>query len=179
VERLHRDGHRHMAFLLTDQENTSVVDRAKGWREAVKQLGLDERDTPILRYRGAPGVPPENVEGGRMLAEQILRDGLPGTGAKPTAIVGLNDWCALGVLRATQALGVRVPEQLSVIGFDSTRVGDGTTPPLCSYSPRFIDMGRQAAGLLASAMRDEAEQPRRVRIPVDFVRRGSCGPAPQ
>lgn len=66
-----------------------------------------------------------------------------------------------------------------MIGFNSTRVGDGTTPPLCSYSPRFIDMGRQAATLLAAALRGEVSEPRRVSVPVDFVQRQSWGDAPQ
>ena len=118
------------------------------------------------------------VTGGRELAEQLLRDGLPGSGVVPTALVGFNDWCALGVLRAAAALGVRVPEQLSVIGFDGGGVADGTTPPLCSYSPRFIDLGRQTATLLATALRGRLEAPRRVHVPVEFICRGSCGPAP-
>ncbi|HEX2513422.1 MAG TPA: substrate-binding domain-containing protein, partial [Chloroflexota bacterium] len=66
----------------------------------------------------------------------------------------------------------------SVIGFDSTRVGYGTTPPLCSYRPRFIEMGRRAAGLLAAALRGQQEGPRRIEVPVEFDCRGSCGPAP-
>jgi LacI family transcriptional regulator len=176
--RLGHAGHRAAALLLPEFENISVVGRAEGWRAGIRELGLAERDAPILRYLGAPGVPPEMEAGGRSLGERLLRDGLPRTGRVPTAIVGFNDWCALGVLRAATALGVPVPDQLSVIGFDSTRVGNGTTPPLCSYSPRFIDLGRQAAGLLAQAMRGELETRRRVSVPIDFVRRGSCGPAP-
>jgi len=178
VERLARDGHRHFAFLMPDLDNTSVSGRADGWQAGVRHLGLDERDAPILRYHGSPGVPPDMVTGGRELAEQLLRDGLPGSGVVPTALVGFNDWCALGVLRAAAALGVRVPEQLSVIGFDSGGVADGTTPPLCSYSPRFIDLGRQTAMLLATALRGRLEAPRRVHVPVEFICRGSCGPAP-
>jgi DNA-binding LacI/PurR family transcriptional regulator len=182
--RLGTDGHARMALLLPDLENTSVVGRAKGWLAGVKQLGLDENDAPILRYHGRPGVPEEMLAGGRALTNQLLEKGLPGasgsaSGRIPTAIVGFNDWCALGVLRVAAERGVRVPDQLSVIGFDSTRVADGTTPPLCSYSPRFIDLGREAARLLATALHGQLTAPRRIEIPVDFVCRGSCGPAPK
>jgi LacI family transcriptional regulator len=183
-------GHRSMALLLPDLENTSVVGRAAGWQAGVRELGLDEWAAPILRYRGRPGVPEEMLTGGRALATQLLTQGLPGawgtSGAAgraseriPTAIVGFNDWCALGVLRVAAELGVSVPDRLSVIGFDSTRVADGTTPPLCSYSPRFIDLGRQAAHLLSAALRIPTAAPQRIHVPVDFVCRGSCGPAPE
>ncbi|HET7771705.1 MAG TPA: LacI family DNA-binding transcriptional regulator, partial [Chloroflexota bacterium] len=195
--RLGRQGHTRMALLLPDLENTSVVGRAKGWLAGVKQLGLTEDDAPILRYHGRPGVPEEMLAGGRSLATQLLSEGLPaaggspasasgrtrprsaGAGRIPTAIVGFNDWCALGVLRVAAELNVQVPDQLSVIGFDSTRVADGTTPPLCSYSPRFIDLGRQAAHLLSAALQRQVTTPKRIEIPVDFICRGSCAPAPQ
>jgi DNA-binding LacI/PurR family transcriptional regulator len=178
VERLWRDGHRHIALLLPDFDNTSVNGRAAGWEAGVRTLKIPKQDAPILRYVGSPGVPPEMTAGGQELGARLLAEGLPGSGIVPTAIVGFNDWCALGILRAAATAGVRVPDALSVIGFDSTRVGDGTTPPLCSYSPRFIDMGRAAATLLAIALRGELERPRRIHVPVDFVCRGSCGPAP-
>ena len=178
--RLGKDGHTRMALLLPDLENTSVVGRARGWQAGVKKLGLDEKDAPILRYHGRPGVPEEMLLGGRELTAQLLQKGLPDgrRGRIPTAIVGFNDWCALGVLRVAAELGVKVPDQLSVIGFDSTRVADGTTPPLCRYSPRFIDLGRESARLLATALRGQLPAPKRIEIPVDFICRGSCGPAP-
>lgn len=175
--RLNRDGHRHLALLLPELHNTGVTDREDGWRAGRRELGLDARDAPILRFQGSPGVPDEMVAGGRELTTALLRDGLPGTGRVPTAVVGFNDWCALGVLRTATAAGVAVPDDLSIIGFDSTRLGDGTSPPLCSYRPRFIELGRCGAALLAGAMRGTAP-PHRVTVPVDFVHRGSCGPAP-
>lgn len=105
ILRLASTGHRHLALLLPDLENTSVIGRAEGWREGMRQAGLTEQDAPIVRYHGAPGVPAEMTAGGYELAQCLLRDGLPGTGQIPTAIVGFNDWCALGVLRAAAGLG--------------------------------------------------------------------------
>lgn len=159
-------------------ENQRAWWQGAGWREGVRRLGLDECDAPIVRYPGSPDVPNDALTKGHALARRLLLQGLPGSGHAPTALVGFNDWCALGVLRAAAAAGVRVPDQLSVIGFDNTLIGVGTTPPLCSYGPRFIELGQQAASLLAGALRGEVEQPRRVVVPVEFVCRDSCGPAP-
>jgi LacI family transcriptional regulator len=179
VLRLARDGHRRLALLVPDLLNTGVTGREDGWRAGLRELGLDEREAPILRFRGSPGVPDEMVAGGRDLTTTLLRDGLPGSGRVPTAIVGFNDWCALGILRTATAAGLTIPDDLSVVGFDSTRLGDGTSPPLCSYRPRFIELGRRGAGLLAETMRDAAAPRRRLTVAVDFVHRGSCGPAPR
>jgi LacI family transcriptional regulator len=176
--RLGAAGHRQMALLLPVAENSSLTGRADGWRAGVEQLGFDPREAPILRYAASPGVPEESLVEGQAVANRLLRDGLPHSGRRPTAIVGFNDWCALGVLRAADALDVDVPGQLSVIGFDSTRIGIGTTPPLCSYSPHFVELGRQAAGLLASVMRVDGLARQRITVPIDFECRGSCGPAP-
>jgi DNA-binding LacI/PurR family transcriptional regulator len=96
----------------------------------------------------------------------------------PTAIVGFNDWCALGALRGAASLGVAVPHQLSIIGFDNTLLGHASTPRLCSYSPQAFEMGRQAAKLLGAHLRKEVCEPRRAIVPVDFVCRESCGVAP-
>jgi LacI family transcriptional regulator len=179
AQRLIQYGHRRLALLLPAEENTSVVGRADGWRAGARRGGLAERDAPILRYEGSSRVTDHSLNQSQALARRLLREGLPGTGQIPTALVGFNDWSALGILRAAAELRVRVPEQLSVIGFDSTRIGVGTTPPLCSYAPRFIDLGQQAAALLTSALRGELDGPRRVIIPVDFTCRGSCGLAPR
>lgn len=176
--RLVRAGHRHLALLLPGEENTTVAGHATGWRTGVRRLGLSEQDAPVLRYPGSPGDTNDALTHGGALARRLLCDGLPSTGQLPTAMVGFNDWCALAALRAAAERGVRVPEELSVIGFDDTLIGVGTTPPLCSYGPRFVEQGRQAAGLLASAVRDRLAAPRRVVVPIDFVCRGSCGPAP-
>jgi DNA-binding LacI/PurR family transcriptional regulator len=178
AQRLTGLGHRHLALLLPTDANTSVTGRADGWRAGIRQAGLDERDAPIFYYPGSTRIPDDSLIQGQALARRVLREGLPGTGRVPTAIVGFNDWCALAVLRAAAEAGLKVPEQLSVIGFDSTHIGVGTTPPLCSYSPRFIEMGRQVASLLAGALQGEVDSPRRVTVPIDFVCRGSCGPAP-
>jgi DNA-binding LacI/PurR family transcriptional regulator len=177
VQRLAAAGHRHLALLLPDLENTSVVGRAEGWRAGTRLAGLDPAGAPILRYRGAPGATGEMVAGGLSLGGRLLQDGLPGSGRVPTAIVGFNDWCALGVLRAAAAAGVAVPGDLSVIGFDNTLLGAGTTPPLSSYGPRYVTLGERAAALLAAVLRGEVDVPQRERVPVDFVARGSVAPA--
>jgi LacI family transcriptional regulator len=178
VQRLFGAGHRTMALLLPDHDNTSVTGRATGWRAGVQRCGLRDQDAAILRYTGTSAVPQDSLVHGRALARRLLCDGLPTTGEVPTALVGFNDWCALGILRAAAEAGVTVPDHLSVIGFDNTLIGVASSPPLCSYAPRSIDLGRHAAARLAAALRGERTDTSRLDVPVDFICRGSCGPAP-
>jgi LacI family transcriptional regulator len=90
----------------------------------------------------------------------------------------MNDDYAHGVLAAAAEARIAVPAQLSVIGFDDI-FARYLTPPLCSYNPRLHDVGARAATLLASALRGDLAGPQRVVMPLDFVCRGSCGPAPE
>jgi DNA-binding LacI/PurR family transcriptional regulator len=175
LRRLFALGHRRMALLLPDLSNTTVSDHEAGWLQGVAARGLPASDAPVLRYARRSGGDEEN---GREMTRALLRDGLPHTRVRPTAIVGFNDWCALGALRAAAALGVAVPEQLSIVGFDNTLLGEASTPRLCSYNPQSFEMGRQAAKLLGAHLRKELCEPRRVIVLVDFVCRESCGPAP-
>src|SRR5262249_13838375 len=123
LRRLTRAGHRATALLLPEEENTAVAGRAAGWAAAARWLALDPRDAPVLRSPGSTRGPDDALSQGEAVTRCLLREGLPGTGRVPTAIVGFNDWCALGVLRAAAAAGVAVPGDLSVIGFDNTLLG--------------------------------------------------------
>lgn len=178
VRRLAELGHRSMALLLPTEEHTSVTGRADGWHEGVRRMGLDPRQAPVVRYPGTSRGPHDALTQGQAVARRLLQEGLPDADCFPTAIVGFNDWCSLGVLRAAAEAGLRVPDQLSVIGFDNSLVATLASPPLSSYGPHFVELGQQAVGLLAGAVRGEIAQRRRVVVPVDFVSRESCGPAP-
>src|SRR5688572_21220327 len=105
LRRLHALGHRTLALLLPDLQNTTVLGHERGWLDGVAALGLTAEQAPVLRYARRGGGDEEN---GRELCRTLLTAGLPGGGMRPTAIVGFNDWCALGALRGAAALGVGV-----------------------------------------------------------------------
>jgi DNA-binding LacI/PurR family transcriptional regulator len=118
-------------------------------------------------------------DNGREQTRRLLHDGLPDCGDTPTGIVGFNDWCALGALHGAALEGVRVPEDISVIGFDNTLLGVASSPRMCSYQPKSLQMGSEAMRLLATLIEGVQEAPRRVSVPVDYVSRDSVGPAPE
>lgn len=163
-------GHRRLALFLPDLPVSTVRDHAAGWLQGLAQVAVDSADAPILRFAG-------QESGAFSLAQSLFAGTIPDAERPPTAIVCMNDVYAHGVLAAAAAAGLAVPAQLSVIGFDDM-FAQYVTPPLCSFNPHLHDIGARAAALLAAALRGELAEPQRVVMPLSFVCRSSCGPAP-
>lgn len=177
VRRLHRLGHQRMAALFprSPSVTSTALDHERGWRETLAECGLTATQAPVLHPVTYVGDEATGYELGR----RLLTQGLPDTGERPTAIVGYNDRFAQGVIRAARDLGVTIPDQLSVIGFDNS-IGQYLWPPLCTYDPHLYTIGEQAALLLGSLLRsdDPSSAPQRVVLPLDYICRETCAPAP-
>src|SRR5690606_5172684 len=100
---------------------------------------------------------------------------------RPTALLCQNDCCALGVVRAASRMGIAIPSQLSVIGFDDVDFAALVTPPLTSVRVNVREMGRRAVRELMIQMNGGA-QPHacacRVRLIPELVIRESTAPPP-
>lgn len=139
-------------------------DRTRGYERALQGAGLEVR--------------PEYVrEGTRLLhvargiAEELLS--LP---ARPTAIFAASDTQAFGTLEAARALGIRVPEDLSVVGFDDIEVASYVG--LTTVRQPLVESGRRGAELLLQALAGLRVEARTERLPLELVVRGTTGPAP-
>jgi LacI family transcriptional regulator len=95
---------------------------------------------------------------------------------RPTAVVAANDLIALGVIEAGEELGLRCPEDLSVIGFNDMPFADKFTPPLTTVRIPEYQIGLRAAELLQSRIESPDRQPETVLITPDLVVRGSTAP---
>jgi LacI family transcriptional regulator, repressor for deo operon, udp, cdd, tsx, nupC, and nupG len=93
----------------------------------------------------------------------------------PTAVFGLNDMMAFGALRAIREHGLRVPEDMAVVGFDDIRVAQFTTPPLTTINEPDIEHGRIAAEILMALIRGEAPVQRQIMLETRLIVRESCG----
>lgn len=112
--------------------------RVKAWTDTVAEAGLDSNESPLLRSRDR-----------RQDAADVVRPWLQEI-RRPTALFATSDERALGVLYAASQLGIRVPEDLSVIAFGGTSAGSFTRPPLTTVSMPLADMGAHAIRLLLS-----------------------------
>lgn len=153
-------GHRRIGVITPPPTHTAALRRVTGFREGMAAAGLAE-DAGLFvegRFDFASGV-----EAG----EALLKRSDP-----PTAIFATNDEMALGVLTLAHRVGLRVPEELSVTGFDDTTASLTSWPPLTTMRQPLEDMGRTVIDALADGLKQTP--------PLQFtlVRRGSSGPAP-
>ncbi|MFN8620352.1 MAG: LacI family DNA-binding transcriptional regulator [Chloroflexota bacterium] len=159
-------GHRRIGIVTGAMETGSTHLRIQGWRDALALAGLPAPDELIAEgdYEEARG---------REAAHELLA--LP---ERPTAIFAANDRTAVGVLMAAAERGLRVPDDLSVLGFDDDPGAARTNPPLTTVRQPLRDMGRTGVEVLLRRMRDPDAPPERVTLPTQLVVRGSTGPAP-
>lgn len=166
VAHLASHGHRSFVFLGGPAESWSGARRWAGLRAAADEHGLEAT-------RFGPYTP--TTASGPAAADAVLT-------TRATAVVAHNDVLAIGVLQRLAERGVRVPEQLSVVGFDDVFGADFCHPPLTTLAERTTEAGARAVEALAALTRPGAtptgdDAPVRV-LPTQLVVRASSGPAP-
>lgn len=159
-------GHKKLGFIGGRPDSPISVDRRAGFLDALTAAGLSPPHH--LMIDGA-----FSIEAGIRAAELILsyRQGV-------TAIVCGSDELAIGALQAVKAAGLRVPQDLSVIGFDDIDFASYTDPPLTTVSQPRKALGRAAMALLMEMLDDPDTPPRKKLLPTHLVIRGSSGPPP-
>lgn len=159
-------GHRRIAAISGWSWMTASNDRLAGFHSALTAAGL--RSSQDLIVEGD-----WNVEGGRAAMEKLLRlDPLP------TAVFAFNDNMAVGALDAIGERGLRVPEDISVVGFDDTNVAAATRPKLTTVHQPLQEMGRIAVSLLYRTLEGQPLDATHVELSTRLIVRQSTGPPP-
>jgi DNA-binding LacI/PurR family transcriptional regulator len=161
VEHLHALGHRRLA-LLTAAPERLPWSRVTGFERAVAERELSPGECPVAIYSSAEG--PEAV------LQALLQSPRP-----PTALIGHSDPAVLPVLALLRRQGLRVPDDISVVGFDDTPLSHYTEVPLTTVSQRIPDMAARAVELLrrkCEAGTDEIA-PARIVLQPRLIVRGS------
>jgi DNA-binding LacI/PurR family transcriptional regulator len=159
-------GHRRIAFIGDKPSDPfrflSTRDRTTGYERALAAAGLPLRPEYVRE-----GTQSRHVARG--IAEELLR--LP---ERPTAIFAASDIQALGVLEAARALDIRVPEDLSVVGFDDIEVASYVG--LTTVRQPLYDSGRRGAELLLQSLAGSPPALQVETLPLDLVVRGTTRP---
>jgi LacI family transcriptional regulator len=164
-------GHRRIAHLGGSAEVSRSAARLSGFQEAMSAAGY-----PAGAWLPASAGLDETA-GARGLARLLA---LP-PAERPTAVYAGNDLAALGVIAAARQAGLRVPDDLSVVGGDDVPAGRYTAPALTTIRVPIQDMGLLATDLLLRQMRGDGppdEPPVQRVLPVTLVVRGSTAPPP-
>lgn len=163
VAHLIRLGHRRIAFLNLG----SGGPRQDGYLDALHEAGLSSDSALIVAAEYAVDL----IAVGQHLAEHLLASGV-----EPTALFAATDQMALGAMRAVREMGLRIPEDIAVVGFDDIAYASVVTPPLTTVAQPKLRMGAVAMRLLSESIKGHAERaPRRILLPADLVIRESCG----
>jgi len=155
-------GHRRIA-LIEGGAGIAAQSRREGYLRAMRRLGLADN---ILIAEGA-----HTEEGGRKGVVQLLR-----TEPFPTAIFASNDLCAIGAMDALEEAGLRIPEDVSLVGFDNTTLAALRHVSLTSIDQPGGDMGRFAVERLAERIDGERIDPRHDVVTPSLVVRSTTGP---
>jgi LacI family transcriptional regulator len=161
-------GHRRLAFLHSSVGARQSVQRRDGIRQALHAAGLDPVATLI-----DVDIPPPDIAGGADAAlDTLLADPHP-----PTAVLCFNDIAALGVLRGLRRLGVDVPGEVSVVGYDDVQFAAELAPALTTVRQPKYQLGRAVADLLLDESRP-GHQHQEILLRPTLVIRGSTAAPP-
>ena len=157
-------GHRRIGFIAGRADLRSSIARDAGYRKALADAGLmfDPSLVGSGRYR---------QDAVREVAREMLS-----RPDRPTAVFAANDLSAIEIMRVAAELGIDVPHDLSVVGFDDVPEATQASPALTTVRQPMQRLGETAAGMLLQLMRGEPLKATRVRLPTRLVRRGTTAP---
>src|SRR5580658_939644 len=161
-------GHREIAFMKGSDESPDSADRWKAIREVAGELGIPMRAELIVQLKGDDATP----QLGYPFAKQLLSRKRPFT-----ALFAYNDISAIGSIRAIQEAGLRVPKDISVVGFDDIRIAVYNNPSLTTVRQPLQKMGEIAARALLDRIEGHDDGAPEITIEPEFVVRNSTDTA--
>ncbi|WP_435924212.1 LacI family DNA-binding transcriptional regulator [Paenibacillus sp. DYY-L-2] len=162
VEYLHRLGHREIAHI-GGGDSFAGRKRHAGYLQAMESLGLPIQSEHIIQ-----GSYDYTVETGKMAMERLLQ-----ASVRPTAVFAAGDNLAVGAMMTLKKQGLRVPEDISIIGFDDIEMAKYLTPQLTTVRQDTYALGSKAADMLISSI-EGGERTPSAMIPVELMIRESC-----
>jgi len=167
VENLLHLRHRAIGYLGTSNRPRSNRQRLLGYQSTLAAADILSREEWIVVSPGNEASHEEDVAAGRTLLPKLLDTGV-------TAIFCYNDVIATGVLIACRERGIRVPEELSVIGFDNIELASYVTPQLTTIHQPKIEMGRLATKVMLDLLHNRPGQ--NYVLPPTLIERASTAP---
>jgi DNA-binding LacI/PurR family transcriptional regulator len=163
VEHLLRVGHRRIGFLQGRAQLSTSRERRQGYRRALEAAGLEFDDALVREGDSRP-------ESGRTLTHELLTQERP-----PSALLVGNNPMTLGALEAIHRLGLRIPEDVAIIGYDDMPWALAFEPPLSAVRQPGYEIGRRATELLLQRIADPTRSTTLLLLQPELVVRRSCG----
>lgn len=159
-------GHERIAVVGGPVDMMCSRARIDGYRSALDEAGIAV-DPELIRHGDF------HVTGGHAHGLELLS-----RPDRPTAVFAGSDYQALGVIRAARELGLRVPEDVSVVGYDDLPVSEWVWPPLTTVHQPLREIAETATGMVLSLARHEPLRHSRIELGTELVVRASTAPPP-
>lgn len=158
-------GHQRIAVVTGKSISTVSDRRLRGYQQALEETGIDYKKDYVFFGDYLP-------ESGSLAIEHFLS-----LSERPTAIFAFNDLMALGALQALFRLGIVVPDEMAVVGFDGIVVSQFTSPALTTVKQPLTKMGQTAVSLLMDRIRGQGpEQAQYIELEPELIIRASSAP---
>jgi len=151
TQHLLQNGHRRIAYLSVSSHDSIARQRLAGFHAAHREMDL-EVDATRIRFLPHKSPTCSYLQQGETEMKSWLAEGW--RDLKCTAILAHNDHTAIGVMKALRAKNLRVPEDISVMGFDGTEISDVCTPSLTTIRVPLEEIGERAVKVLLEQMKD-------------------------
>lgn len=158
-------GHRRIGFISGPLAFKSARTRRSAFLKCIEVHGISDRQRIIVEGN-------HRVDGGEAAMAKLL--GLP---APPTAVLASNDLTAIGALRAISRAGLRVPDDISVVGFDDIELSQYTQPPLTTIRLSRDELGRKACDALYESVEGRRDTGQEIKVSTNLVLRESTASA--
>jgi LacI family transcriptional regulator len=157
-------GHRRIAAITGPSGLMANEERTRGYRAAVAATGVMPDSKLLIESTFS-------VDGGRAAASTLLDMSNP-----PTAIFAFNDLLAIGAMQTALARNLRIPEDLSIVGFDDTDEAELVRPALTTVRQPLAEMGRMGVSLLTRMLENHQLEVVHIELATQLIVRGSTGP---
>jgi LacI family transcriptional regulator len=161
-------GHRKIAVFRGQQLSSDSMERWKSIREVANEMDIPIEDQLTVELTGDHASPQPGFEAIYQLQAR---------GAKYTAVFAYNDMAAIGAIQALRKIGLQVPNDVSVVGFDDVREATFYTPALTTVRQPLRRMGEIAAEIVVNRIEGTGECPLNTKVEPEFVIRQSTAPA--
>ncbi|MBT0570555.1 LacI family DNA-binding transcriptional regulator [Curvibacter sp. CHRR-16] len=157
-------GHRHIACIGGPEGLAPSQQRIAGWQQALAEAGVNAAADQLWRGNFS-------AQGGYEAMHAILR-----SQQRPSAVFACNDLMAIGALRAAHEIGLRVPDELSIVGFDDIELANFCSPPLTTVSQPKQRIGALAVDMLLERVKGRRQAVRKVLLHPELHVRASTAP---
>jgi len=167
VEHLIKLGHERIGFIgpteSSDNRMPDKMNRFKGYKEALSDAGIKCHKELLVRGKN-------RMDRGRSVIKELLKLRNP-----PTAVFAMHDQAAISAMEGVKELGMKIPDDVAIVGFDDIELASYTDPPLTTIRVSMEELGKRAVKRLMELMGNKHQQSQMIILPVELVVRESCG----